>query len=105
MLYSRHTDRYYKTLSGKSLREQLRQQFQQVVIDWMAWTIALGLTVFLLGFFKAIQKEPSVQGTGLIFLCAWFIIILLQSIRTARWHNVLRVPAQRATREQKGESV
>jgi signal transduction histidine kinase len=105
MLYSRHTDRYYKTLSGKSLREQLRQQFQQVVIDWMAWAVALGLTVFLLGFFKAIQKEPPVQGTGLIFLCAWFIIILLKSIRTVRWHNVLRVPAQRATQEQKGESV
>jgi len=105
VLYARNIDRYYKTLSGKSLREQLRQQFQQLVIDWLAWAIVVGLTVFLLNFLPTISTEPTVQGTGLILLCAWFIIILLKSIRTARWHNVLRVSTERVTQEQKGGSV
>jgi hypothetical protein len=103
--YAQNISRYYKTLSSKEAQEQVRRQLQQLVIDWMAWTIVAALTVFLLNFFPAIlvgPAEPAVQSMDLILLCAWFIIILLKSVRIAREHSALRRSAKLATLEEKG---
>ncbi len=100
--YAQNMSRYYKTLSYKEAREQVRGQLQQLVIDWMAWTIVAALTVFVLNFFPTILAGPAVQSMDLILLSAWFIIILLKSVRIAREHRALRRSAKQATLDEKG---
>ena len=99
--YSQHIDRYYKTISYQALQALVRQQLQHIVIDWIAWAVVIALTIFLLNFFPTIAVDPVMQGTDFVLLCAWFIIILLKSIRIARWHNALRLLAKRAVQDQK----
>jgi hypothetical protein len=96
--------RYYKTLSYKEAQEQVRGQLQQLVIDWMAWTIVAALTVLVLNFFPTILAGPAMQSMDLILLSAWFIIILLKSVRIAREHSALHRSAKQATLDKKGGS-
>jgi signal transduction histidine kinase len=96
---AQNSNRYYKTLSQKALQEQVRQQFRQLVIDWMAWALVAGLTVSLLNFFPILPADPTTQSIGFALLFAWFVTILLKSIRIARWHSVLHRLAEPATQE------
>jgi len=100
--YAQNMSRYYKTLSYKKAREQVRVQVQQLVLDWMAWTIMAALTVFVLNFFPTILAGPAVQSMDLLLLSAWFIIILLKSVRIAREHNALHRSAKPANLDEKG---
>ena len=100
--YAQYTGRYYKTLSYKEAREQVREQLQQLVIDWMAWTIVAALTVFLLNFSPTILAGPAAQSMDLILLSAWFIIILLKSVRVVREHSAVRRLAKQVALEEKG---
>jgi signal transduction histidine kinase len=103
--YAQNSDRYYKTFSQKALQEQVRQQLRQLVIDWLAWIIVAGLTVSLLNIFPVLPADPTTQSIGFALLFAWFIAILLKSIRIARWRSVLRRLAESATTEQQGGGV
>ena len=103
--YAQNSDRYYKTFSQKALQEQVRQQLRQIVIDWLAWVIVAGLTVSLLNIFPVLPADPTTQSIGFALLFAWFIAILLKSIRIARWHSVLRRLAESATTGQQGGGV
>jgi hypothetical protein len=87
------------------LQEQVRQQLRQLVIDWLAWIIVAGLTVSLLNIFPVLPADPTTQSIGFALLFAWFIAILLKSIRIARWRSVLRRLAESATTEQQGGGV
>ena len=100
--YAQYMSSYYKTLSYKEMQERVREQLQQLVIDWMAWSIVAALTFFVLTFFPAILAGPSVQSLDLILLAVWFAIILLKSVRIAREHSMLRGPAKQVTLEEKG---
>jgi hypothetical protein len=103
--YVQFSDRYYKTLSKKTREEQVRQQLQQNVIDWLAWTIVTGLTVSLLNFFPTLPSDPTTQGIGFVLLFAWFVTILLKSIHIAHWHSMLHRLAEPAIQGQEGGSV
>ena len=103
--YSRIMDRYYKTISYEASQVWVRQQLQHIVIDWIAWTVMVALAIFLLNFFPAIATDPVMQGTDFVLLCAWFIIILLKSLRIARWHTALRLLAKRAVQDRRGGSA
>ena len=103
--YARIMDRCYKTISSEASQVWVRQQLQHIVVDWIAWSVVVALAMFLLNFFPAIAADPVMQGTDFVLLCTWFIIILLKSIRTARWHPALRVLAKRAVQDRKGGSA
>src|SRR5207302_5200900 len=75
LLSIRNSSRYYKTLSYKERQEQFRQQLQQVVIDWIAWAVMVGLTAFLLNVFPSMLADSAVQVAGFALLCAWFIVV------------------------------
>lgn len=100
--YAQYMSRYYKTLSYKERQERVREQLQQLVIDWMAWSIVAALTVFVLNFFPAILAGPAVQSIDLILLSVWFVIILLKSVRIASEHSTLRRLAKQVALEEKG---
>ncbi len=102
--YFQDIDRYHKTLSSQALQERLRQQRQQIVIDWLAWAIGVALTIFLLNVFPANLMDPVVHNMGLVVLSAWFIAVLLKSVQIARWHDALRWLAKPALQDQKGDS-
>lgn len=103
--YAQNSDRYYKTISRKVLQEQVRQQLRQIVIDWMAWAIVASLAVSLLNFFPILPVDLTTKSMGFVLQFAWFVTILLKSIRIARWHNVLHRLAEPVTQLQEGGSV
>ena len=103
--YAQNSDRYYKTLSQQTREEHVRQQLRQNVIDWLAWTIVTGLTLSLMNFFPILPPDPTTQSIGFVLLFAWFVTILLKSMRIARWHSMLHRLAEPAIQGQEGGSV
>lgn len=103
--YFQNVDGYYKPLSAQALQEQLRQQLQQIVIDWLAWAIGAALTISLLHVFPLISQDTTAHNMSLILLSAWFIAVLLKSVQIVRWQNALRRSAKPARQDQKGGSV
>jgi len=100
--YARNLSRYYKALSRKALQEQIRKQFQQIVVDWIVWVIIVGLTIVLLNAFPTILTGPPISAMDLALLCVWFLAILMKSLRTARWHHTLAMLNEPAAQDQKG---
>jgi hypothetical protein len=106
--YAGNIDRYYKALAREALQERMRRQLQEMAIDWIAWVIVVVLTVFLLSVLPGTANGTLLSGEqvmGLVLLCAWFLVILLKSLRIARWYNVLRLWAKRATHDEEGSIV
>lgn len=100
--YAQIMSRYYKTLSYKEAQKEDRQQLQELVIDWMAWSMVAALTVFALNVFPTILAGPTAQSMDLILLFAWFGIIVLKSVRIVREHSALPRLAKQATLDEKG---
>ncbi|HLJ33780.1 MAG TPA: hypothetical protein VKU38_09025 [Ktedonobacteraceae bacterium] len=95
--YHHYSGRYYASLAGKALREEIRHQLQRSGIDWTAWVIVLALTLFQLKVAPGILTDSAVQGMAYILLIAWFICLLLKTIRIVYWQRVLRKPAMTTT--------
>lgn len=74
--------------SQQSLREQVKQQLPQLLIDWLAWMVGVALMASFLTMVPTLLKDPSMnliaQSVGLLVLSAWFILVLAKSVRVAR---------------------
>lgn len=88
--FARYTSHYYASLPRLALHAQIRCQFQQIVVDWTAWTIILGITIFQWNTFPSQWLNADVQSIGFTVLITWFLVNSLKSLRAARWHRVLR---------------
>lgn len=91
--------------SREAVKAQVRRLLQQMVIDWMAWGLIVGLMPILLSFFPFGLAESIAQDMGFILLCVWFLIILVKSVRVARWLSVRPVGAGRAIQDWKEGDV
>ena len=113
VLYFRYSSRYHASLAGKVLREEIRQQLQRNGIDWTAWVIVLALFLFQLKVMPGILTDATVQGMAFVLLFAWFICLLLKTIRIVYWQRSLRKPTMTTThkhtsqneQEEKGDSI
>ncbi len=84
-------------LSRGQLQEQIRQQVQQVMLDWLVWGSMIAVSVFWLGF----PAGGLASNIRAFVLVAWFIVILLKSIRITRWQRMLHTLPERPGQEQK----
>lgn len=87
-------EQHYRTLTRETLQKQIPRLLQQVVIDWLVWTIVFGLTFLQMDVFPAVIVDsllnPTLQKMGFVVLLAWFIVISAKVIRIARCYSLLR---------------
>ena len=97
VLSSRNIKLYCTHLSRGQLQEQIRQQVQQVMLDWLVWGSMIAVSVFWLGF----PAGGLASNIRAFVLVAWFIVILLKSIRITRWQRMLHTLPERPGQKQK----
>lgn len=93
--------RYDALLSYRTLHEEVRQQFQQLVIDWMVWAIAAILVLSLPNYFPLLLKEPSIHMMSMFLLSIWCLFVIAKSLRIAWRYRVLRSSAKQSEGHQK----
>lgn len=84
-----NAERYYGTLAYSELRELVQNRTQQGIIDWLAWACGIGLAALQFHLFSDIFQDDTRLAMGSVVLFAWFLITLVKTIRSARWHTVL----------------
>ena len=88
--YTRYCGRYYKSLAGKALREEIRRQLQQNGIDWTAWVIVFALTLFQLNVTPTLLGDAAVRGMAYVLLSTWFGYLVVKAIHILYWQRLLR---------------
>jgi len=101
--YARNLSRYGKILARSALQKQVRRQLQQIIVDWIAWIVAVCLTIIVPNIFSGILTDERLQGMSAALLLAWFLAVLVKSCRIIQWQHRLSLLNEGA--DQKGSVV